>query len=70
MKKFITTVLMLMVTMQLFAQEQTSVISDTLAGSEKIYVVAVCATVILLGLIFFLFSIDRRLKKIEKKILR
>lgn len=58
---------MLMVTVQLFAQEQTSVISDTLAGSDKIYVVAVCAAVILLGLIFFLFSIDRRLKKIEKK---
>jgi len=67
MKKIIITILMLMVTVQLFAQEQTSVISDTLAGSEKIYVVAVCAAVILLGLIFFLFSIDRRLKKIEKK---
>ncbi|KIO74942.1 hypothetical protein TH53_23590 [Pedobacter lusitanus] len=70
MKKLITTVLMLMVTMQLFAQEQSSVITDTLAGSEKIYVVAVCAVVILLGLIFFMFSIDRRLKKLEKKILR
>ncbi|WP_348620296.1 CcmD family protein [Pedobacter lusitanus] len=67
MKKLITTVLMLMVTMQLFAQEQSSVITDTLAGSEKIYVVAVCAVVILLGLIFFMFSIDRRLKKLEKK---
>ncbi|AMP97067.1 MULTISPECIES: CcmD family protein [Pedobacter] len=67
MKKLITTVLMLMVTLQLFAQDQTSAITDTLAGSEKIYVVVVCVAVILLGLIFFLFSIDRRLKKLEKK---
>ncbi|QNK63030.1 CcmD family protein [Pedobacter sp. PAMC26386] len=67
MKKLITTVLMLMVVMQLFAQDQGSSVVNTLAGSEKIYVVVVCVAVILLGLLFFLFSIDRRLKKLEKK---
>jgi len=67
MKKFITTILMLLVTLQLFAQGEGSAVADTLAGSEKIYVVVVCVTVILLGLIFFLFSIERRLKKLEKK---
>lgn len=67
MKKLFTTILLLIVTLQLFAQGEGSPIADTLAGSEKIYVVVVCVTVILLGLIFFLFAIERRLKKLEKK---
>lgn len=67
MKKLITTVLMLMVTMQLFAQGEGSAVVNTLAGSEKIYVVAACAGIILIGLLIFLFSIERRLKKLEKK---
>ncbi|HEY0177235.1 MAG TPA: CcmD family protein [Pedobacter sp.] len=67
MKKIITTVLMLMVTLQLFAQGEGSAVADTLAGSEKIYVVVVCVTIILLGLLLFLFSIERRVKKLEKK---
>jgi len=67
MKKLMTTVLMLMVTLQLFAQGQGSAIADTLAGSEKIYVVVTCVTIILLGLLAFLFAIERRLKKLEKK---
>ena len=67
MKKIAITFLMLMVTLQLFAQEQSSVVTDSLYASGKIYVVVVCVTLILLGLLFFLSSIDRRLKKVEKK---
>ena len=67
MKKLMTTALMLMVTMQLFAQGEGSAIADTLAGSEKIYVVVACVAIILVGLLIFLFSIERRLKKLEKK---
>lgn len=67
MKKVITTVLMLMVTLQLFAQGEGSAVVNTLEGSEKIYVVATCAGIILLGLVLFMFSIERRLKKLEKK---
>ena len=67
MKKIISTILMLMVTMQLFAQGEGSAVADTLAGSEKIYVVVVCVTIILLGMIALLFSIERRVKKLEKK---
>jgi len=58
---------MLMMAVNLFAQGEGSPIADTLAGSEKIYVVVVCVTVILLGLLLFLFSIERRIKKLEKK---
>lgn len=67
MKKILTTVMMLMVTLQLFAQGQDSALAETMAGSEKIYVVVACVTVILLGLLLFLFSIERRIKKLEKK---
>jgi K+-transporting ATPase A subunit len=67
MKKITTTLLLLMMTLQIFAQNQNpEVSSDSLYASDKIYVVVVCAAVILLGLILFLFSIDRRLKKLEK----
>ncbi len=67
MKKLTTTALLLMVTLQLFAQGEGSSIVNTMEGSDKIYVVVVCVTVILAGLLFFLFSIERRIKKLEKK---
>jgi EamA domain-containing membrane protein RarD len=67
MKKITTTLWMMVIAMQVFAQDQKNgVSSDSLYASDKIYVVVVCAAVILLGLILFLFSIDRRLKKLEK----
>ena len=65
MKKITTTLLLVLATVQLFAQNSSA--ADSLYASDKIYVVVVCAGIILLGLILFLFSIDRRLKKIEKK---
>lgn len=59
--------LMLLVTLQLFAQDQDSALVKALYSSERIYVVVACVAIILFGLLFFLFSIDRRLKKLEKK---
>ena len=38
-----------------------------LRSSGKIYVVVIIICVIFLGLFVYLFSIDRRLKKLEKK---
>lgn len=67
MKKITTTLLMLLLTIQLFAQNQTSTVTDSLYASGKIYVVVICVSVILLGLLLFLFFIDKRLKKIENK---
>lgn len=67
MKKPVLTFLMLLITAQLFAQNQESGFSQSLHSSGKIYVVIVCVMVILLGMIFFLFSIDKRTKMLEKK---
>lgn len=51
----------------LLVQSTGSTLSEEVYASGKIYVVVACVVLILLGLLFYLFSIDRRLKKIEKK---
>lgn len=67
MKKISFTLLMLMFTLQLFAQNEGPSISDSVYASGKIYVVVACIVLILFGLLFFLFSIEKRLKKLEQK---
>ncbi len=50
-----------------FAQDATGVdMATELRSSGKIYVVVAVLAVIFIGLAFYLFSIDNRLKKIEK----
>jgi len=67
MKKISITFLMLMFAMQLFAQNGDSSITESVYATGKIYVVVACVLLILFGLIFFLFSIEKRLKKLEQK---
>ena len=67
MKRFLITLSMILMTVQLFAQEQESAVTQSMHKSGKITVVLVCAAVILFGLLFFLFSIEKRLKKLERK---
>jgi len=51
-----------------FAQEPNDVeMATTLRSSGKIYVVVGVLATIFIGLAFYLFSIDSRLKKIEKQ---
>lgn len=57
----------MMATMQLFAQDNGVEMADSLRSNGKIYVVVICIVIILVGLLAYLFSIDRRLKKIEKE---
>jgi hypothetical protein len=61
MKNFFITLLLAIISFPIFAQGQMPAATDSLYASDKIYVVVVCAAVILLGLILFLFTIDRRL---------
>jgi len=50
-----------------FAQDVNGVeMATELRNSGKIYVVVAVLAVIFIGLAFYLFSIDNRLKKIEK----
>jgi hypothetical protein len=67
MKKLTFLLLLLMCSVAVFAQADPSVeMADTLRSSGKIYVVIATICIIFAGLAIFLFSIDRRLKKIEK----
>jgi protein-S-isoprenylcysteine O-methyltransferase Ste14 len=67
MKKFIVALALLFSSVHLFAQTDSVEMADVLRSNGKIYVVVLCIVIILAGLLFYLFSLDRRLKKIEKK---
>jgi heme/copper-type cytochrome/quinol oxidase subunit 2 len=67
MKKILLSALLLMSFTLAFAQQNQPVeMADAMRSSGKIYVVVVTMAVIFAGLAIYLFSIDKRLKKIEK----
>jgi Ca2+/Na+ antiporter len=67
MKKIIFALMLLLSSVQLFAQEGQIEMADSMRSNGKIYVVVICIVIILAGLLIYLFSLDKRLKKIEKK---
>ena len=61
-------VLSLLSSMVSFAQDNKVEMADTMRSNGKIYiVVAVCLT-ILIGLFIYVFSIDRKVSRLEKEI--
>ena len=68
MKKLTFLLLLLLSYTGVFAQSNLGVTMDnTLQSSGKIYVVVAIIAIIFVGLALYLFSIDRRLKKIERE---
>lgn len=68
MKRILTVLFIIFQSLQTFAQQSNSVEMATgLRSSGKIYVVVAVISVIFIGLVAYLFSIDRRLKKIERE---
>ncbi|MDB5004769.1 MAG: hypothetical protein JWQ34_2994 [Mucilaginibacter sp.] len=68
MKKFLTLILLLVSFLTTYAQQSNTVeMADAFRSSGKIYVVIATIVIIFIGLAIYLFSIDRRLKKIEKE---
>lgn len=67
MKKITLILMMLISTLNLFAQTNDVEMADALRSNGKIYIVVICVVIILLGLLFYLFAIDKRLKMLEKK---
>jgi len=60
-------IFLLLTSSNIFAQAQQVEMADTMRSNGKIYiVVAVCLT-ILLGLFIYVFSLDRKISKIEKE---
>ena len=68
MKKILFLILLTLSNIAVFAQGNTEPeMADVFRSSGKIYVVVAIVAIIFAGLAIYLFSIDRRLKKIEKE---
>ncbi|HVW97390.1 MAG TPA: hypothetical protein VHA56_15565 [Mucilaginibacter sp.] len=68
MKKLLVLMLLILNSVVLFAQgTNTPEMADALRSSGKIYVVVAVIVVIFAGLAIYLFSIDRRVRKIERE---
>lgn len=68
MKRSIALLIFLLSFVTAFAQQPQAVeMADALRSSGKIYVVIATIVIIFIGLAIYLFTIDRRLKKIEKE---
>jgi len=68
MKKLTLLLLLLTFCTVVFAQQGQQVeMADALRQSGKIYVVVVTISIIFVGLAIYLFTIDRRLKKVENE---
>ena len=48
-------------------QANDSIMADTMRGNGKIYVVIAIILVILSGLLFYVYSLDKKISKLEKK---
>ena len=49
-----------------FAQEKSSGLDDAMRNNGKIYVVVASCLIILTGLFIYVFTIDRKISKLEK----
>jgi CcmD family protein len=57
----------LLVIVVMLAQQQAEM-ADVLRSNGKIYVVVTAVLIVLVGLFIYLFSIERKVKKLEQKI--
>lgn len=69
MKRFALLIIFLFCCATLFAQsaQQPEEMADVMRSSGKIYVVIGVIAIVFAGLAIYLFSIDRRLRKIERE---
>lgn len=68
MKKIISILACLFITLQLSAQSSNEIeMATALRSSGKIYVVIAVICVMFLGIAAYLFSIDKKVRKIEKR---
>jgi len=67
MKKIAVLLLFVFNYMAVFAQSNQVEMADKFRSSGKIYVVITTIAIIFIGIAIYLFSIDRRLKKLEKE---
>lgn len=67
MKRMLSILAFLMLSVQnIFAQNNEIEMADNLRAEGKIYIVVICIVIILLGLLTYLFSLDKKVKMLEK----
>ncbi|OQA11922.1 MAG: hypothetical protein BWY67_00629 [Bacteroidetes bacterium ADurb.Bin397] len=66
-KLFSLLLVLILSTLPGFAQDQVEM-ADLMRSNGKIYVVVAVAATVMLGLIIYLISIDRKVSSIEKKL--
>jgi hypothetical protein len=69
MKRLRTTICLLLIffnPVALFAQNKTEM-ADTMRSNGRIYVVVAVMVTILLGLILYVFRLDRKISRLEKE---
>lgn len=66
MKKIALFIITFISSLTVFAQNPGVEMADTLRSSGKIYVVVAVMLLLFTAFILYLFSIDRRVKKLEK----
>lgn len=67
MKNILSFILMMLFSIATFAQQTEVEMAEEMRSSGKIYVVVAVLTLIFAVFIVYLFSIDKRLKKVENK---
>ena len=68
MKKISALLVLLFISFNLFAQNSDIEMADQMRADGKIYIVVICILIILIGLLIYLFRLDKRLKLLEKKL--
>ncbi len=59
--------LLALVALPFLSKAQAVEMADTLRGSGKIYIVVGVIAIIFIGIVVYLFTLDRRISKIEGK---
>jgi CcmD family protein len=68
MKKLIAILALTFSFLGSFAQQQDPEMADVMRSNGKIYVVVTAIMIVLVGLLVYLFLLDRRITRLEKKI--
>jgi CcmD family protein len=67
LKKITALLALMLVTVAGFAQDKKAGMADLMRSNGKIYVVVGVVLIILIGLILYVFRLDRKISKLEKE---
>jgi CcmD family protein len=68
MKKLLSLFFLIVLSKFSFSQSGAPEMADAMRSSGKIYVVACVAAIVMIGLIVYLVTIDRKVSKLEREI--